>query len=798
MFNQKSGKWSFLIASVLILAACGEVGPSPSLTSSSASSSTPPSSSSISSSSSSSQPPVQYTITFKNYDDSVLSTQTVNQGSTVVYSGPTPTRPSTFQYTYTFTGWDRTLTNITSSFTTKAEFTSTTNTYTVIWQNHDGTTLETDTNVSYGTTPAYNGVTPVRTGSAQYSYSFTGWSPTIANVTGDVTFTAQFAETTNAYTVTWQNHDGTVLETDSNVPYGTTPTFNSSNPTKTSTDDYDYGFTGWLPAIASVTANVTYVAQFTENLNYIPITNAQEFSNIRNNLSGNYRLMNDIDLDSIEWQPIGTATSPFTGTLDGNEFTISNLKITTSQVYVGLFGYNGGLIKNLSLSDVNINVVGGLSSKIYGGAFVGYNSGILENLDTMNGTITIKSRGGNDGYIGGMVGFSVAPFGLINLKNRLDVRGDLTNATGGIFGYLTNLSIASNFLNYGKIVGQSSVGGIGGEFYFNNQDNANLQSLQNYGEINGYSSVGGIFGKSRNLNLRMSTNFGIIKGYLEGNGSKIFGVGGIVGTSDSNLVISSSVNQGNVYGNSGIGGLIGYSAGNILIKNARNLGNILAQSLNNDNNGIGGIAGYIPGNIFIDESFNEGTVSGPKFASLNGFTFSSVGGILGYGNNAIITNSFNSSVIEGYSGVGGLIGYSNFSEISKSFNLGEVLGYSNHLTTVGGIIGYVGDKLYIYNVINLGNVVATDTTTEVGGIAGVLPTTNDIEQTYYSGSITSNGVAVDGVAFGIKVTDLSTFNLAFFTTTLEWDTEIWDFTDLDIVNGVYPTLKNMPEIPVEE
>jgi hypothetical protein len=35
MFNQKSVKWSFLIASVLILAACGEVGPSPSLSSSS-------------------------------------------------------------------------------------------------------------------------------------------------------------------------------------------------------------------------------------------------------------------------------------------------------------------------------------------------------------------------------------------------------------------------------------------------------------------------------------------------------------------------------------------------------------------------------------------------------------------------------------------------------------------------------------------------------------------------------------------------------------------------------------------
>jgi hypothetical protein len=123
-------KWSFLIASVLILAACGEVGPSPSL-----------SSSINSSGSGSSQPPIQYTITFKNYDDSVLSTQTVNEGSTVVYGGTTPTRPSSAQNTYTFTGWDKTLTNITSSFSTIAQYSPTINSYTITWQNHDGTVL---------------------------------------------------------------------------------------------------------------------------------------------------------------------------------------------------------------------------------------------------------------------------------------------------------------------------------------------------------------------------------------------------------------------------------------------------------------------------------------------------------------------------------------------------------------------------------------------------------------------------------------------------------------------------------
>ena len=36
---------------------------------------------------------------------------------------------------------------------------------------------------------------------------------------------------------------------------------------------------------------------------------------------------------------------------------------------------------------------------------------------------------------------------------------------------------------------------------------------------------------------------------------------------------------------------------------------------------------------------------------------------------------------------------------------------------------------------------------------------------------------------------LETLDEQFFTTTLGWSTDDWDFTNLDVVNGVYPTLK---------
>lgn len=204
-----------------------------------------------------------YTVAWNNWDGTRLETDNnVAYGSTPSYNSATPTKPATAQYTYTFTGWSPAISTVTGNATYTAQFSSTVNTYTVIWNDWNGTMLETDSNVPYGSTPSYNGNTPTRPSTSQYSYTFSGWSPAIGTVTGNTTYTAQYTELA-LHTVVWKNWDGTVLETDSNVPEGTLPTYDGTTPTRPETSEYRYSFDGWSPTVVPVTTDAEYTAQFT-------------------------------------------------------------------------------------------------------------------------------------------------------------------------------------------------------------------------------------------------------------------------------------------------------------------------------------------------------------------------------------------------------------------------------------------------------------------------------------------------------------------------------------------------------
>ena len=203
----------------------------------------------------------QYTVRFLNEDGTELQKGSLAYGATPAYGGEMPAKAATAQYTYTFAEWIPEIAAVAGDATYTATFSATVNKYTVSFMNDDGTVLQ-ESSVEYGATPKYEGATPVKPATPQYTYEFTGWEPEIAAVAGDATYTATFSATVNKYTVSFMNDDGTVLQ-ESSVEYGATPKYEGATPVKPATGEYTYEFAGWEPEIAKVTGDATYKAVFT-------------------------------------------------------------------------------------------------------------------------------------------------------------------------------------------------------------------------------------------------------------------------------------------------------------------------------------------------------------------------------------------------------------------------------------------------------------------------------------------------------------------------------------------------------
>ena len=162
----------------------------------------------------------------------------------------------------------------------------------------------------------------------------------------------------------------------------------------------------------------------------IKITTAQELSQIRDNLDGDYELANDIDLSNIEWKPIANdSKNYFKGSLNGNGHKIKGLSITKNNEENGLFGYFAGTVSNL----------------------------------TIEGSIIISIDGDKYSYNGGFAGFSKdATFE--NCTNNVEIDTLMLNSTqatyvygGGISGWLTS-STVSNCQNNARIMSVSYEG----------------------------------------------------------------------------------------------------------------------------------------------------------------------------------------------------------------------------------------------------------------------------------------------------------------------------------------------------
>ena len=149
----------------------------------------------------------------------------------------------------------------------------------ITWKNGDSV-LKTET-VAMGEMPNYTGVDPVKEADSQYTYTFSGWSPTVVAATQNATYTAVFDQTLNKYQISWayqyldKNNvmqTGTLKESEEKE-YGSQ--IASWVPSKASDADGVYTFDRWTPSLpATVSGDATYTAVFTRTdaavITYLP------------------------------------------------------------------------------------------------------------------------------------------------------------------------------------------------------------------------------------------------------------------------------------------------------------------------------------------------------------------------------------------------------------------------------------------------------------------------------------------------------------------------------------------------
>lgn len=144
---------------------------------------------------------------------------------------------------------------------------------------YDGTVLKSWT-VDEWETPVAP-ADPTRAATAQYTYTFAGWNPTVWPISKRTVYTATYTATVNEYTITWVDGDGNTLDTDT-VAYGETPEYTWATPTKSSDSEYRYVWDEWwTPDVVAVTWNATYTATFTA-IALIPVTSIGNFSKTNN------------------------------------------------------------------------------------------------------------------------------------------------------------------------------------------------------------------------------------------------------------------------------------------------------------------------------------------------------------------------------------------------------------------------------------------------------------------------------------------------------------------------------------
>lgn len=371
------------------------------------------------------------------------------------------------------------------------------------------------------------------------------------------------------------------------------------------------------------------------------ISSVEDLQIIREHPSGHFILTNNLIMTNSDNSESPFCDITFSGILDGNGYTISNLvrplfnTISTQGVVknLSLEALSNQLISvqkqyaplaiinNGNIDKCHSNIYFHTSKKIVSlrelGGICTQNNGIISNC-TANMNISFFSE--QSLSFGGICSFNYTD--IINCSSTGNViiqSDDIMNeyhlgSYGGITGINdgihSNVNSCSNRMNLNGTFIQA--GGIIGWNYY-----GQIKKCNNYGNISSiinddelYNQViGGIIGLNENANIIKCNNYGNLYVELTKKGARIVAAGGIVGQIETNyslkgLVVDKCINQGTVSSveknqtfsyNNYSGCIVGTITGEIFSTSGDDFDTIV-----ND---------YQPVNIFFKNCFNYGNLS---------------------------------------------------------------------------------------------------------------------------------------------------------------------------------------------
>jgi hypothetical protein len=251
------------------------------------------------------------------------------------------------------------------------------------------------------------------------------------------------------------------------------------------------------------------------------ITTPSQLNEMRDELTANYTLGNDIDMSGFgNWTPVGNWTIPFTGTFDGNGYNISNLYISVTAVggeYPwGLFGTvdTSTYIGNVNIDNILIEEQSGATAtECCLGALIGGIDSDLDIIENVHVTGTINTP--TMEYVGGLYGYAnvaqVANNYLHIVNSSFDGDIDGRNVVGGIGGDCNTVNMTEVWTSgtiYATLLGTGDrVGGLCGEANVGGTaDNARFTDVYSTMDIDVNDTalgigIGGLVGKTQTVHF---------------------------------------------------------------------------------------------------------------------------------------------------------------------------------------------------------------------------------------------------------------------------------------------------------